>query len=270
MRAAKINIFSTRQVFFEKFDQKLALTLAVDAGNSRVKVGLFTDNQAHPESVHVFKNAKTKLREFLLQHQKEALIFSSVSGLAMEEVVPAELSKKVKLDHLTPLPFVSQYASQETLGTDRMANAAALSTLYKGKKAICIDSGTCLKFDYVDEKGHYHGGSIAPGLNMRMKAMHEFTGRLPLFEVEKNTPLTGQSTRESMLAGGVTGFKAEVREMVNLYRQQYPELTIVITGGDMWFLQDALKNNIFAEKDFTLIGLNSILMHLIHEHQFFA
>jgi type III pantothenate kinase len=58
--------------------------------------------------------------------------------------------------------------------------------------------------------------------------------------------------------------------MTDLYRTQYPDLTIVITGGDMTYLQDALKNNIFAEKDFTLIGLNSILMHLINDHQLFA
>lgn len=246
------------------------MTLALDAGNSRVKVGLFTDNQAHPTAVHVFKNAKTKLRNFLLNHRDHALIFSSVSGLAMDEVVPTECSRKVLLDHNTPLPFVSDYLSHHTLGTDRMANAAALATLFKGQNAVCIDAGTCLKFDFVDQLGHYLGGSIAPGLNMRMKAMHEFTGKLPLIAAEKSAPLIGNNTQQALLAGGVLGFKAEVQQMVNLYRQQYPELTIVITGGDSWFLQDALKNNIFAEKDFTLIGLNSILMHLIHVHKFFA
>ena len=250
--------------------KKQALTLAVDAGNSRVKVGLFTDNQAHPTSVHVFKNAKTKLRNFLLEHKNDALIFSSVSGLAMEEVVPEEFIRKINLNHSLAMPFVSHYQNPESLGTDRMANAAALCTVFNGKNALCVDAGTCLKFDFVDQNAHYLGGSIAPGLNMRMKAMHQFTNKLPLLEVEKFQQLIGQNTKQSMLAGGVLGFKAEVREMVALYRAQYPELTIVITGGDMSFLQDALKNNIFAEKDFTLIGLNSILMHLINTHQLFA
>ena len=240
-------------------DKNYPLTLVVDAGNARVKVGLFTDNQAHPTAVHVFKNAKTKLRNFLMEHKNDALIFSSVSGLAMEEVVPEEFVRKIKLTHTLTMPFVSHYQTPETLGSDRMANAAALCSLFANKNALCIDAGTCLKFDFVDKNGHYLGGSISPGLHMRMKAMHQFTNKLPLIEVKKSPALIGQSTQESMLAGGVLGFMAEVREMAALYQSQYPELTIVITGGDMSFLQDALKNNIFAEKDFTLIGLNSIL-----------
>lgn len=246
------------------------MSLVVDAGNSRVKVGLFTDNQAHPAKVEVFKNAKTKLRNFFLEHRNEPIIFSSVSGLAMEEVVPEEHLHKIEVNYLLTMPFDSKYLSPQTLGTDRMANAAALAVLYKGKNALCIDAGTCLKFDFVDAQGAYWGGSIAPGLNMRMKAMHHFTGKLPLVKVEKFDALTGRNTQESMLAGAVMGFKAEVKAMTDLYRTQYPDLTIVITGGDMTYLQDALKNNIFAEKDFTLIGLNSILMHLINDHQLFA
>ena len=80
------------------------------------------------------------------------------------------------------LPIALKYETPETLGTDRLAAALAANVFFPGENTLVISAGTCLTTDFVTDKGEYIGGSIAPGLRMRLRAMHHFTGRLPLIE----------------------------------------------------------------------------------------
>ncbi len=70
----------------------------------------------------------------------------------------------------------------ETLGADRLAGIVGASKLFPAKNVLVIDMGTCIKYDFLSQKREYAGGSISPGLNMRLKALHDYTERLPLLQ----------------------------------------------------------------------------------------
>jgi type III pantothenate kinase len=159
------------------------------------------------------------------------------------------------------------YATPQTLGADRLAGAVGAAYLRPGQPTLILDAGTALKLDLVTADGTYHGGSIAPGLRMRLRALHTFTGRLPLIELPDPAALVqliGDSTASSMLSGVLNGAAAEVTGLVADYRQRYPGLGLVLTGGDAPYLQPHLApalGLIFVVPELVLVGLDRILRH---------
>ena len=73
--------------------------------------------------------------------------------------------------------------------------------------------------------------------------------------------LIGQNTGESILSGVINGILQEIDGVINEYKKQYPDLTIVVTGGDTDFFAKRLKNRIFAHPHLVLIGLNETLIY---------
>jgi len=155
----------------------------------------------------------------------------------------------VELNHSTPVPFINKYRTPETLGKDRIAIASAAVQLFPNENVLVIDTGTSITYDLVTSKEEYIGGGISPGLNMRFKALHNFTHRLPLVKMqdaEAKINLVGDSTETSILSGVVVGAKAEVENIINQYCSLYSSLKIIISGGDHKYFEKLLKSNIFA------------------------
>ena len=163
------------------------------------------------------------------------------------------------LDHRTKLPFTNLYSSKETLGKDRLALVAAAQANYPNQNNLVIGCGTCITFNFINKKNEFLGGSIHPGLKMRLQAMHTFTGKLPLIPLENKAELIGNDTKSNMLAGVLLAAGKEIDGMIDEYLVKFPEMNIIITGGDADLLVYRLKNEIFAIPNFTLIGLNHIL-----------
>jgi type III pantothenate kinase len=111
----------------------------------------------------------------------------------------------------------------------------------------------------------YLGGAISLGLQMRYRALHSFTEKLPVLMFQDPAKLTGDSTESSIHSGVVNGFVAEVKGVIEQYEQEYPDLTVVLTGGDMNYLSKRLKNSIFANPNFLVEGLNAILKYETQE-----
>ena len=171
----------------------------------------------------------------------------------------SETAPLVILDENTPLPIKNLYETPATLGKDRLAAAVGARAIFPGKNVLSIDAGTCITYDFLTKDGEYLGGSISPGIRMRFRAMHAFTGRLPLVEPEDFTGLIGKTTAESLLSGVINGVCEEIKGLIARYNEQYEDLTAVITGGDHEYLHNKLKINIFAVPDLVLPGLNEIL-----------
>ena len=157
-----------------------------------------------------------------------------------------------------PLPVTIAYRTPSTLGRDRLAAVCGAHQLFPKSPCLVIDAGTCITFDLVDAAGNYPGGSISPGLNIRLKAMHTFTGKLPLQEWEDPEDFIGDSTRNSMLQGVKQGLIGEAERQIRLYEARYPDLRILLSGGDSGFFEKHLKKDIFAAPYLVLIGLNAI------------
>ncbi|MDX2361967.1 MAG: type III pantothenate kinase [Crocinitomicaceae bacterium] len=233
--------------------------LAIDAGNTSIKVGLFSND----ELVEVRRFTITKLEElktWLVTLDQSSSVLSSVLSTSDTKLVLALLVNPLIVDHQTKFPIELDYATPDTLGIDRICNAVYANKNSTSEYAVTIDIGTCIKFDLTNN-GKYVGGSIAPGIELRYKSLNDYTGNLPLLSNKTVENLVGNSTNTSIQAGVMNGIQAELQEMVQQYRSQFKDLTFFMTGGDASSFDIHSKNDIFADENLTLKGLYEIHKH---------
>jgi type III pantothenate kinase len=242
------------------------MNLVIDWGNTAAKAALF-DEGILKESF--YQLSEDELLQIIQSTDPQHIILSSVRkdleaiGQKIQEKYPL-----IILDSQTPAPFQNLYGTPQTLGVDRIAGVIGAKVLYPNRPCLVIDLGTCITFDFIDAENNYLGGNIAPGLQMRLKAMHHFTAKLPLldFDFQELTVLTGQSTRQAMLSGAVEGICFEIEGYQRVYAEKYPELITIVCGGDAIFFESKLKPLIFAVRNLTLIGLNRILQYNVENN----
>ncbi|WP_151086661.1 type III pantothenate kinase [Hymenobacter baengnokdamensis] len=246
-------------------------SLALDLGNTALKYGVFGPEGLRESGALA---APAQLRALWQLHQPAHAILASVADEATTQPWLAELAAADGLGRIlpfrpgfTPVPLRNAYATPQTLGADRLAAAVGAASLRPGQDTLLLDAGTALKLDLVTADGTYQGGSIGPGLRMRLQALHTFTGRLPLLELPgpaEAVQLIGNTTASCLLRGVLRGTAAEVRGLVADYRRQYPRLGILLTGGDAPYLSAALSSSagcIFAVPELVLLGLDKILRY---------
>jgi type III pantothenate kinase len=235
------------------------MNLVIDSGNSAAKVGIF-DHQKLIEKLTfpVLEELQLFMRDALFDN----LIISSVKG--DEALISSWAPKAYKtfvLKKDLPLPVKNLYKTPETLGMDRLAAVCGAQQLYPHAHCLVVDAGTCITYDFKDQAGNYHGGSISPGLNMRFRAVHTFTAKLPLVTPKPAAKLIGDSTEAAIQSGVVNGLLMEIDGIIRQYQEKFPELQVILCGGDAGFFENQLKASIFASPELVLIGLNSILIH---------
>lgn len=233
--------------------------LVIDAGNTRIKVGVF--HHSDLQEVHSFDAQHlSELKTFLQRHDHFPTIIASVKADKDTKWLKQLVPKAVLFRTTMKLPLTIAYETPETLGVDRLCNAIA--AYHQAKKAcLVIDCGTCIKYDLVTGDGTYQGGAISPGIDLRFRAMHTFTGKLPLIEDQLIPPVLGKNTGDAMRSGVMHGIKHEIMGFIAYYRSLMPELTIFLTGGDARHFEIDVKNGIFADEHLTLKGLQLTLAH---------
>lgn len=234
------------------------MNLVVDYGNSSAKVAIFNEHELKEK--HTFAHADD-LKNFLSTSLAENFIISSVTEDAETVSQWSTAKNRFILSHKLPLPVEILYATPQTLGVDRLAGCCGALKLFPDKNTLVIDAGTCITYDFTDSSKQYYGGSISPGLKMRFQAVHTFTARLPLVNPAENPALIGSSTETAIQSGIVNGTLAEIDGIISRYSQKYPDLQVILCGGDGPFFENKLKASIFASPDLVLIGLNSVLIH---------
>jgi type III pantothenate kinase len=235
------------------------MNLIVDYGNSSAKVGIFERHVLVQKLV--FTEAEA-LKTFMENFSAECCIVSSVnSDAAMVASWAARIKTKLILHHTLPLPVKNQYATPQTLGADRIAGVCGAQQLFPASNCLVVDTGTCIKYDFVDAGGNYLGGGISPGLMMRFQAMHTFTARLPLVQPVDDPVLIGNSTESCLQSGAINGALEEIDGVIRRYRDKFQDLKVILCGGDARFFENKLKASIFASPELVLSGLNSILIY---------
>lgn len=239
------------------------MKLIIDIGNTTAKIAVYNEDQII-EIITVESNLLEAIDGIFRNHTViKTSIVSAVSKY--DNVIHELLTKKtrfIELTHETPVPFINKYGTPETLGKDRIAIASAGVSMFPGENVLLIDAGTCVTYDIVNSKGEYLGGSISPGFNMRLMALNNYTGKLPLEKMPNyNTKLnlTGNTTKSSILSGAVNGLKTEVFGIINQYESQFSSLKVVISGGDYKYFEKTSKSNIFACPNIVIYGLKEIL-----------
>ena len=248
----------------DKDNLKIGMYLIIDIGNTRVKAAVFHRNK-QVESLHFTGDVlRENIRNISQKYPIKQALISAVGSIDKEDM--NYLKKRfplVVLNAKTPVPFTNRYATPESLGVDRMALAAAAVSQYPETNVLVIDAGTCVTYDIVTDQKEYLGGAIAPGLNSRYKALHDYTANLPLLTKEQPESFVGNSTESSIHSGVVNGMCREIDGVITQYKVRFKKLTVVLTGGDAEFLSSQLKNSIFVRPFFMTEGLFTILKYNI-------
>ncbi len=237
------------------------MNLIIDVGNTYVKLAVFKNNNIidkyKVDGENLLKTLKTIKKEY---DTIQKAIISSVGNLDKSilnyinnHFVALILNKQTKL------PFKNLYTTPTTLGKDRIALVSASVEQYSKNNVLIIDAGTCITYDFINIKNEYIGGAISPGIRTRYKSLNNLTENLPLLDTEIPNNIIGDSTNSSIHSGIIHGIIYEIEGVINKYKSEYSDLTIILTGGDANFLSKQLKSSIFANSNFLLKGLNYIL-----------
>ncbi|MEZ5055589.1 MAG: type III pantothenate kinase [Saprospiraceae bacterium] len=235
------------------------LNLIVDIGNTRSKLALFKGSKLLKKEF-VTDLSVDDLIHFTTNQNIGKAIFSNTGNLpiAIKEFANSAFNP-IWMSHELGLPIKMDYHTPHTLGKDRIAAVTGAFEKFPGKNCLVIDAGTCITYDWLTKEGRYLGGNIAPGLTMRLRAMHEFTAALPLVEPGAVSDPIGKSTQEALKNGAVWGTFKEIEGYIDWGIEKFEDLSVVFTGGDTDFFVRNIKREIFADLDLVLTGLNKIL-----------
>lgn len=235
------------------------INLTIDRGNTTAKLVLWEGTEPISTSTIFNADNATLLRAIgELSFDRAALC--SVAGPidSLDDLLADRGISLLSLTASTPIPTGNLYATPDTLGVDRIAAAIGAHTLYPGHELLVADIGTCVTYDRIDANGNFIGGNIAPGIGMRLRAMHTFTKALPQVASVGDTPIRGISTDTAMRSGAFYGVVAEVTYYNSLLG---PDGMTLLTGG--WSERVAAALNFDAKLCPLLVnrGLNRILQY---------
>lgn len=243
--------------------------VAVSVGNTRTRVGLFRGRQLEQSAALPNADLPAIVRAIVgapVKSESAPLVLASVNNPVADELlgsVSDSIRKRggevYRFGRDLTIQIPNTLTDDTTVGQDRLLNA--LGAWSRAQQAcIVVDAGTAITVDFVDGQGTFHGGAIAPGLNLMLRALHEHTANLPqlTFEPPPESPPFGKDTREAMLVGVQGAARGLVRHLAERYSEfyeAYPQ--IIATGGDAraLFENDDLVEHLVP--DLTLIGIQA-------------
>ena len=233
-------------------------TLCFDFGNTRLKIAFF-QNAKLAEVIVIENDEIATIGSVLEKFDAQKTILSSVINHNPEiETLLAKKTKFHKLSHLSKLPFTTPVGKPETIGADRLALTAAAVYFFPKQHNLVIGMGSCITYNFINADHEFLGGGISPGMAMRMKALNQFTAKLPIVKPDGNVPLVGYDTVTNILSGVVIGMAKEIDGFIDVFKERYGNFNVHLTGGDLVYLAPHLKNQIFADPELIFKGLYAI------------
>lgn len=236
------------------------MNLVIDIGNTQYKICVFNNFEIVYHTV-VESIDKFDLTKIVNEYRVKRAIYSDTRGIDHQkllQIVPPDV-KLIELNHHTPLPIKIEYTTPKTLGKDRIAAAVEAANQFKNFPCLVIDIGTALTIDFIDGNNTFKGGNISPGPELRYRALHEFTGKLPKVQPTENCELLGNSTQTAIQSGVQNGIIFEINGYILRLKEQYPEIKIILTGGFAFLFDKKINYPIFADSFLVPKGLNRIL-----------
>ena len=225
--------------------------IAVDVGNTRIKLGLFAPAEVDGAPV---------CREFAAVPRSGAppwaLLHRWAGGATLPTVIggshPAIIEQWERdwaiqrwpapevIRRRSSIPVEVDVDVPDRVGLDRLLNAVA-ARFYRpaDQPAIIVDAGTAVTVDYVSRDGRFCGGAILPGLSLGARALHSYTALLPLLgpeELRGESPAAlGRNTQAAMKSGLRWGLAGAVRELIakiSAEKGSEGPPCLFLTGGD--------------------------------------
>lgn len=235
------------------------MKLLIDIGNTSAKLAV-SDNG---EIVHFERLAEPWEEAFSRIHRDfsiEKAVISSVAGpdAELDEALEKAPFPHVRIAWNTPCPVKELKGIPEGYGADRVAADFGAMAQDPVSPILVIDAGTCITYDLFSADGTILGGVISPGVQLRLKAMHDHTALLPLFQAEEDAELFGMDTKSCLLSGAVLGARFEVigyiREVVKLF----PDIHVFLTGGNDFPIPEDITCKVTHDRHLVLKGLEML------------
>lgn len=238
----------------------MSLHVCIDWGNTRVKAAVFQNDEIIKSFNFSEQEAIGGIESILTEFRPHKSILSSVvyHPEALEELLQIN-TQYVRFTAESQLPIMNAYYSAETLGLDRVALVVGANCEFPDNNNLVISVGTAITYNFILSNGAFRGGNITPGVELRFKALHEHTDKLPLVSRDGDLVLLGYDTESNIRAGVIYGIAAEIDGMMSFYREQYGDVNVFLTGGDAPLFSDKLKNKALTDMQLLLKGLNIIL-----------
>ena len=234
--------------------------LLIDVSNSYAKLAFASKERvSDPARIPTSKLSSSVVAAFLRRRHVRKVVVSSVVPEKDSAISKAAHNKAevLWLDWKMNLGVAIDYPKPQSIGADRLANAAAVAELY-GYPAIVVDFGTAVTFDVVSERRAYVGGVIAPGLEAMTNFLYQRTALLPKLSLKEPKRAVGRSTIEAMRSGAVFGYRGLVREILGQIKaEQFPrrKVVVVATGGYAPLIAEGLPDIGAIDQRLTLEGL---------------
>ncbi len=241
----------------------MALYLTIDQGNSAAKLALWEGDELVEMRIVQHLSPESLMQLMASKPGIDAAIYCSVAsrGTDVRAVLSNSIRKVIRLKSDMPLPIAIDYGTPGSLGADRIAAAVGAQQLFPDTPLLVVDAGTAVTYDAVTADGRFKGGNIAPGMNMRLEALHRFTARLPRVEVPRELPtddFLGHDTTSAMTLGAIYGIVGSI----SYYKNRLPEGTkVVMTGGWAQELSRLCDFDITVDPHLVSKGLNRILIY---------
>ncbi len=235
------------------------MNLILDVGNSLLKIALFEKSELI-QKLKFSENYKKNIEDIISNNNVTHSIISNVGRIDDSIInILKESTNLLLVSNQLKVPFKNLYKSKNTLGQDRIALVSAAAFKFPKENVLIVDVGSCITYDFKNNNNEYLGGGISPGISMRFKSLNTFTSNLPLIDFDSIYQLIGNNTKNSITSGVINGTISEINGIIQQYREEFKNIRIILTGGDSNFLLKRIKNTIFADRNFLLIGLNKLL-----------
>ncbi len=233
--------------------------IAVAVGNSRTRVGSFTDREClNPQSFESTdcKGVAARVGEIIDSAHDSGqspgendlvVVISSVNPKCADEIerairdVTGQVVYRFGRDLNIPIQHTLTETGEMTVGQDRLLCALGAFDILK-QACVVIDVGTAVTIDFVDGEGVFHGGAIMPGVSMMLSALHESASELPkpvYRKLDENSNEPAKQTDDAILLGVTYAIRGAFRTLTERYAEHYHGYPQTIaTGGDLGVLED--------------------------------
>jgi len=246
------------------------MLLVIDVGNSNIVFGVYHGGKLIRSWRLSTDKSRTSDEYAALLHTlfgQSGLNFTSVNAAIISSVVPPLtcVMEAVSLDIFNLTPFVVgpdiktgmliHYDNPREVGADRIVNAVAGYEKHRCSLVI-VDFGTATTFDYVNGKGEYCGGAIAPGVGISLEALFQRASKLPRVDIVKPPHVIAKNTVTSMQAGIFYGYVGLVDGIVEHIRTEcHEKVRVIATGGLASLIAPESKTIDEVDEFLTLDGL---------------
>jgi type III pantothenate kinase len=213
------------------------MILCFDFGNTRLKYAIF-DGEDWVKFGFLADLSLEKILEIETPEKIHLAVICSVIDIPTHLIDQLHQHYKLKFISKENSHIRFPHYNPNTLGLDRIILAEACHNQFPNQNCLCICLGTCITYNLINASGEFMAGAISPGLTLRAKSMAQFTDQLPLITPIQDFQPWGEDTTSNLQAGIMAGTLFEIKGFVEEAKNNYPNLQVILTGGDANFFTE--------------------------------